>query len=130
MTDRLFTPRSARRWIHEIGPVAEQVCRLYSCLERLGRGRIHTDAPVDRAYFDRLLVLGEALRTIRRTGARVRDLRRGVFGFPARLEGRPVWLCWRVGEPTLAYWRETGASLDGRRLVDENGPWDDGPPAG
>ena len=28
----------------------------------------------------------------------------GLVDFPAEIDGRPVYLCWRLGEPSVLYW--------------------------
>ena len=39
----------------------------------------------------------------------------GLVDFPAVLAGRPVYLCWRLGEPSVQYWHDRDAGFDGRR---------------
>jgi hypothetical protein len=41
---------------------------------------------------------------LRGNGILLRDAQSGLVDFPAEFEGRPVFLCWRMGEPTVAYW--------------------------
>jgi len=47
-----------------------------------------------------------------------------MLDFPAYRDGRPVLLCWKVGEVSVRFWHEPGQGFD-RRRVDENGPWDE-----
>ncbi|MEO6457596.1 MAG: DUF2203 family protein, partial [Chloroflexia bacterium] len=37
----------------------------------------------------------------------LKDLQRGLVDFPARLEGRTVFLCWELGEEEVGFWHET-----------------------
>lgn len=39
----------------------------------------------------------------------------GLVDFPGVLDGRPVDLCWRLGEPAVQYWHEIGAGYAARR---------------
>ena len=126
MTNRWFTPDTARLALDTLRPAAETLSRLYGELERTRPTRVHADQPVDPAYFDRLLRIHATLGEIRRRGVRVNDLRRGRLGFPALRAGRRVLLCWQVGEATLGFWHESEAGSGGRRPVDEDGPWEDG----
>jgi hypothetical protein len=32
----------------------------------------------------------------------------GLVGFPAIIDGRNVFLCWKLGEPRIGHWRELG----------------------
>lgn len=124
MARPLFTPASARRALRSLKPVAERMCKLYRALERRP-ARIAPEQPVERGYFRLVRRLHAELDAIRRGGVRVGDLRQGLLDFPARRDGRRVWLCWRVGEPTLRFWHEADDGSDGRRPVDEDGPWQD-----
>lgn len=40
-----------------------------------------------------------------------------VVDFPAVLDGREVYLCWRLGEPEVAHWHDRDAGFDGRRSL-------------
>ncbi len=125
MPDRWFTPRSARQTLDALRPAAENLCRLYRKLERNRPARILSDQPVDPLYFTLVWHLHRTLGEIHRGGAQVKDLRRGQLEFPARRAGRPVLLCWQVGETTLGFWHEPEAGFAGRQPVDEDGPWEE-----
>jgi hypothetical protein len=51
-------------------------------------------------------------------GIEVKDYGTGLIDFPAERDGRPVYLCWRLGEPTVQYWHELDAGFAGRQPVD------------
>ena len=57
-------------------------------------------------------------------GVELKDYFAGLVDFPSRREGRVVYLCWRFGEPAVAYWHELEAGFAGRQKLDG------GPPAG
>jgi hypothetical protein len=67
----------------------------------------------------------EALRaTIRRSaealerrGIELKDPARGLIDFLHRHEGRIVYLCYHLGEPTIAYWHELDAGFAGRKPI-------------
>ena len=125
MAERCFTPRTARRTLRAAGPAAERLCRLYRGLEFLRPARVVPDQPVQRDYFVTLVRMHEILHELRELGVLVKDARQGLLDFPARRAGRRVLLCWRVGEPSLAYWHESESGFAGRRPVDDEGPWED-----
>ncbi len=125
MSNPLFTPESARRELRALRPTVERMCRLVREMQRRRPVRIVPDQRVEGSYFAMVWKLHGQLAEIRRRGARVGDLGTGVLDFPARRNGRRVWLCWKVGEPTLSYWHEAGTGYDGRRRVDEDGPWEE-----
>lgn len=41
----------------------------------------------------------------------------GLVDFYARLEGRDVCLCWRLGEPAVGFWHELDAGFAGRQAL-------------
>lgn len=47
----------------------------------------------------------------------VRDLQRGLVDFPALRDGQEVYLCWTVGEPTVAHWHDLDAGAAGRHAL-------------
>jgi hypothetical protein len=51
-------------------------------------------------------------------GIEVKDYAQGLIDFPAEREGRPVYLCWRLGEPAVQFWHEVDAGFAGRRPLD------------
>ncbi len=50
-------------------------------------------------------------------GVEVKDWALGIVDFPARHEGREVLLCWRWGEPNVAFWHEINEGFSGRKAV-------------
>ena len=49
----------------------------------------------------------------------LKDLQRGLVDFPARLEGRTVFLCWELGEEEIGFWHETDTGFSGRLPIDD-----------
>jgi hypothetical protein len=60
-----------------------------------------------------------AVRQIDAWGVTLRDIGSGLVDLPALVSGRPVWLCWRLGEGDIAWWHEYDAGYDGRRPLVE-----------
>lgn len=48
-------------------------------------------------------------------GIELKDYALGLIDFPAELNGRTVYLCWRLGEPSVRYWHELQTGYRGRR---------------
>jgi hypothetical protein len=126
MPDKWFTPATASQALHELRPAAEAMRDLFREMERRAPPSVGGDRPVDPGYFALLRALQAAFREIRSRGVQVKDPRIGLLDFPARRAGRTVLLCWKVGEPRVAFWHEPEAGFAGRLAVDEDGPWDDG----
>jgi hypothetical protein len=64
--------------------------------------------------FNRLSELRDELEEI---GCELKDYDLGLVDFPARLEGREVVLCWRLGEQTVAFWHEIDGGYSARRPI-------------
>jgi hypothetical protein len=59
-------------------------------------------------------------RELQQLGVELKDYFTGLIDFPAWMDGREVYLCWRLDEPTVAYWHELQAGVAGRqKLVPE-----------
>lgn len=39
----------------------------------------------------------------------------GLVDFPATLDGRPIYLCWKLGEAEVLHWHELDAGFRGRQ---------------
>ncbi|HWH36892.1 MAG TPA: DUF2203 domain-containing protein [Candidatus Limnocylindrales bacterium] len=52
-------------------------------------------------------------------GIALRDIGSGLIDFPALASGRPIWLCWRLGEDDINWWHEADAGFDSRRPLAE-----------
>lgn len=52
-------------------------------------------------------------------GIQLRDIATGLVDFPALVAGRPVWLCWRLGEERIDWWHETSEGFEARRRLED-----------
>jgi hypothetical protein len=77
-------------------------------LGTIGEEQKHMDALVAK-----LTAIAEDLEQI---GCVLRDVDSGLVDFPARVRGgRTVFLCWRLGEPEIAFWHGTNEGFAGRK---------------
>ena len=49
----------------------------------------------------------------------LRDITEGLVDFPALVNGRQVWLCWKRGEGDIAFWHDLESGFGGRRPLSE-----------
>ena len=66
--------------------------------------------------------LHELIDELRALGAEPKngpDGRIDLVDFPAEKDGRLVYLCWRLGEPSVEHWHEIDAGFNGRQSVAE-----------
>ncbi|HEX2051964.1 MAG TPA: DUF2203 domain-containing protein [Actinomycetota bacterium] len=59
--------------------------------------------------------VAELLGRLEEWGVELRDVESGLVDFPAVVEGRDAFLCWRLGEPEVAYWHPRDTGFAGRR---------------
>ena len=53
-------------------------------------------------------------------GITLRDIGAGLIDFPALANGRPIWLCWRLGDgDRIGWWHEANAGFDSRQPLSE-----------
>jgi hypothetical protein len=48
-------------------------------------------------------------------GIQLKDRRIGLIDFPSELDGRPMLLCWQLGEPSVQFWHELDSGFAGRQ---------------
>ena len=54
---------------------------------------------------------------IRQLGLEMKGIDSGLVDFPSEVNGRPVLLCWQLGEESVQYWHEEDAGFAGRQPV-------------
>jgi hypothetical protein len=59
--------------------------------------------------------VAELLERLQSWEVELRDIGTGLVDFPARVEGEDAYLCWRLGEPEVAYWHRKDDGFPGRR---------------
>ncbi|HET9347157.1 MAG TPA: DUF2203 domain-containing protein [Candidatus Limnocylindrales bacterium] len=52
-------------------------------------------------------------------GVTLREIETGLVDFPALVNGRQVWLCWRLGEGDVEWWHELSDGFGGRHPLIE-----------
>ena len=50
-------------------------------------------------------------------GCELKDYEIGLVDFPAVIDGREVYLCWKLGEETIDYWHDILEGAAGRRAL-------------
>jgi hypothetical protein len=100
----------------------DAVARSQRRLEQLPRddGDHHAELECEQEQIARLVRrMAGTVRQIDAWGIMLRDIGTGLVDFPALASGRPIWLCWRLGEADIAWWHELEAGVAGRRpLID------------
>lgn len=59
--------------------------------------------------------LQEYVEELRELGVDPKNGPEGLVDFPAMLDGKPVYLCWKLGEPEVLFWHDLDAGFRGRQ---------------
>ena len=124
-----FSPEKANALIPVLAPLIEElwVKRRELAIKLLEqdpalrnvRGRAGASTAERRGESRRTTELkAEVVRTINRIeayGCVMKDIDLGLLDFPALRGGRPVFLCWKAGEPALAHWHGTDETFVDRK---------------
>jgi hypothetical protein len=120
--ERHWTPAEANALRPFVGEI---VRRVRAARRLLADGGFDTDFAVhaeasggawpgaDRARAAVEIALG--FEQLERLDIVVRDLERGLIDFPAVIDGREVYLCWLLDEPSVTHWHAVEAGFAGRR---------------
>jgi hypothetical protein len=59
----------------------------------------------------------EYVRELAELGVELKEYFIGLIDFPSLMNGRPIYLCWKLGEPEVAHWHELDAGFAGRQKL-------------
>jgi hypothetical protein len=134
VSQRLFTADQANAALPELRPLVERLvdhrADLLVATARLAElsagvagngGRID---PAQRSAFAEAAAAAEegiraTAEALARAGVVVKDLDAGLIDFPAERDGRPVFLCWRLGEDEVRFWHGLEEGFAGRKPLRE-----------
>lgn len=131
---RLFTLEEANQRIPLVRVIVQDIVDLFRDVrdrrERLaGVKRLRGERAVpDRRYTEELDQIEEDIRRdeeklvayveeLADLGVELKDPGVGLVDFPATLDDRVVYLCWKLGEPGILCWHELEAGFSGRQPV-------------
>jgi hypothetical protein len=63
------------------------------------------------------IVIEEMVGEIQSYGCIVKNFNAGLLDFLAERDGRPVYLCWRFGEPRVEFYHELHTGFRGRQRI-------------
>lgn len=111
-----------RRIVTDIATLANDLRDRAERLERMQAGtltREHQEEftqAVDEFERDRDH-LAEHEEELQKLGVYLKDPYTGLVDFPCWVDDREVFLCWRLGEPEVAFWHELDAGFAGRQSI-------------
>lgn len=124
---QLFTVEQANRTLPLVRRIVEDVVREFRLWEE---ALAELDLTVSGTHPDftdpRAIALEKKIQRLARDldgfqaeieaiGIQLKDRRTGLIDFPSELDGRPVLLCWRLGEPSVQFWHDADSGFAGRQ---------------
>lgn len=119
--ERVFTVEEARTLLPPLRTLLERLQVAYAELADLaahdgadkGAGNGSAAAASTLSAAEQRYV--ELARAVDALGVVVRDPATGLVDFAATRDDRPVYLCWRLGEPDIGHWHPRDTGIAGRQ---------------
>ncbi len=127
---RLFTVEEANAMLPLVRVIVADLSQLSKDVverrERLGNLTANRDSRVPDAYSDEVAEIEAELERdtqqlyvyveeLRQLGVEPKNGPEGLVDFPAMMEDRVVYLCWRQGEQEVLFWHDVDAGFAGRQ---------------
>jgi hypothetical protein len=129
---KYFTPASANATLPLVRAIVRDVTELARELrerhERLSRVLSGKRGGLSEAHQEELQQaqreversqerMHEYERELQQLGVELKDYFTGLIDFPCRMDGREIYLCWRLGEPDVGHWHERNEGFAGRQKL-------------
>jgi len=123
MDRKRFTPREANRELPKLARILKSLQESFAWLREnapavaysIEEYKVVNEGPVRPDYFLSLMKMRRALRELEKIGVQVKDIGSGLVDFPARIGGRDVLLCWKLGEERVGFYHDPEAGFAGRQ---------------
>ncbi len=128
-----FTVAGANRTLPLVRAIVADIVTLYNDvserrerLQSLQKRRTRKPARTDDPYGEEVAAiesdlekdadrLHDYVEELSKLGVELSDPADGIVDFPTVMDGTPAFLCWKLGEPEIAYWHQTDASASTRQ---------------
>ncbi len=125
---RFFTVEEASRTLPLVARIVRDIVDGYPEFQRKRSLYRQLDASTGEALGSKLQSLSDAvdayaerlhgyLRELDQVGCVVKDFQEGLIDFHSLYRGRPVLLCWKLGESRVAFWHEIDGGFAGRQPI-------------
>lgn len=84
-----------------------------------------TENAPEEEVTDSIMKLEQEMQRLEDLGCVLKDLSQGLVDFPAVRLGSRVWLCWKLGERSVAFWHGLRDGFAGRQRAKENEFYED-----
>ena len=117
---KTYTPLEANALLPYLAPTLVELREKYEAASSIRAeiaavARRNGGSP-EREDWNRLLGrVAELMDRLREWELELRDISTGLIDFPAVIDGEEALLCWRLGEPEVAFWHRRDDGFAGRR---------------
>jgi len=121
--ERLYTVEEAGSMLDDLRErlprIREARNELLASAERIeGRATGNGGGGEGRGYWKAMRSLRTDVEYLSERSIVLRDPDTGLVDFPAERNGRPIFLCWRLGEGGIGYWHDEDAGFTGRKPLE------------
>ncbi|MCS6800691.1 MAG: DUF2203 domain-containing protein [Chloroflexota bacterium] len=131
MPSRYFTVEQANRLLPQLVPLLEELRALKRQLDRVGGEHLRLQEKARTNGYNRAAEIadvgGQLERLINETndriarlnalGVELKDIEMGLVDFPSLRHNRRIYLCWKLGEPSVQYWHTVEEGYAGRQPI-------------
>ncbi|MEP6858731.1 MAG: DUF2203 domain-containing protein [Gemmatimonadales bacterium] len=127
--DRIFTIEEANRTLPLVGRIVDDLVRDHRLWEdkvrefelaTVGSSPEHPDAIAELLQTEAQRLAREIegyIAELNALGVIVKGMDTGLVDFRGQIDGRDVYYCWKLGEPSVMYWHEIDAGFVGRQRL-------------
>lgn len=84
--------------------------------QKIEEGALNNGGSGNRERWSKLLArVQELLERINAWEIEIKDIDQGLVDFPAEIDGGFAYLCWKLGEPRVAWWHRPEDGFAGRK---------------
>ncbi len=127
--EKIFTVEEANRTLPLVSRIVQDLVRDHEAWEdkvrefelaTVGSSPDHPDAIAELLQYEAQRLATEIegyIAELNGLGVICKGMDTGLVDFRGQLEGREVFFCWKLGEPSVQYWHELDAGFVGRQKL-------------
>ena len=120
--DKLYTVAEANALLPYLAPTLVELREKFELAETARESVAHAAAgngwsEKRERWSVTMARVAELMERLQEWGLELRDMATGLVDFPAVVDGKEAYLCWRLGEPEVAYYHSRTEGFGGRRRL-------------
>ena len=120
--EKLFSVQEANAMlatlVPRLGRIREARRELIRSAEQIeNRVAIDGGGVAGGSWFEASTILRAEVEAVVADGVILRDPEIGLVDFPSDRDGKGIYLCWKLGEPSVAFWHPLDTGISSRKPV-------------